>query len=305
MNIKLYYSALLTIFILSGCAADNGLIYSPDMAIFYKTRGESYYAEENYDLALADYNKAIEIYPRLVSAYILRARIYKEQENYDFALADYNRAAKINPNIYYVYLNRAEIYQQKKEYDFALADYTKAIELNPSPNYYRGRGSVYYMKKQYDSAVKEYTKAIKLNNYYAPAYNDLAWLLATCSDEKYRFESHLSDEISQINCDPDKLKQVFINIILNGTEAMPSGGVISIKTKKNNGGVEISISDEGRGMSNEELKDIFEPFYTTREKGTGLGLAISYKIVQAHNGDIWAVSEPGKGTTFIIQIPDL
>ena len=68
--------------------------------------------------------------------------------------------------------------------------------------------------------------------------------------------------------------------------------------------MEISISDEGRGMTNEELNEIFEPFYTTREKGTGLGLAISYKIVQAHNGDIWAVSEPGKGTTFIIQIPD-
>lgn len=124
------------------------------------------------------------------------------------------------------------------------------------------------------------------------------------NDEKYIFESYLSDEITEISCDPDKLKQVFINIISNGTEAMPLGGVITLQTRKIKGGVEISISDEGRGMSNEELKDIFEPFYTTREKGTGLGLAISYKIVQAHNGDIWAVSEPGKGTTFIIQIPD-
>lgn len=125
-----------------------------------------------------------------------------------------------------------------------------------------------------------------------------------CIDEKYRFESYLSDEINKINCDPDKLKQVFLNIISNGTEAMPSGGIITIQTRKIEEGVEISISDEGRGMTNEELKDIFEPFYTTREKGTGLGLAISYKIVQAHNGDIWAVSEPGKGTTFIIQIPN-
>ncbi len=124
------------------------------------------------------------------------------------------------------------------------------------------------------------------------------------SDEKYRFERDLSDEVTEINCDPDKLKQVFINIISNGTEAMPAGGAITIRTEKTSEGVEISIGDEGRGMTSEELKDIFEPFYTTREKGTGLGLAISYKIVQAHNGDIWAKSELGKGTTFVIQIPD-
>ena len=124
------------------------------------------------------------------------------------------------------------------------------------------------------------------------------------NEELYIFNKYLSDEIREINCDPDKLKQVLINIISNGTEAMSGGGIISVKTGKIKGGVEISISDEGRGMSSEELKNIFEPFYTTREKGTGLGLAISYKIIQAHKGDIWAVSAPGKGTTFFIQIPE-
>ncbi len=124
------------------------------------------------------------------------------------------------------------------------------------------------------------------------------------NEVNYYFEKYLSDEIGEINCDPDKLKQVFINIISNGTEAMPGGGLITVETRKINGGIEISISDEGRGMSSEELKNIFEPFYTTREKGTGLGLAISYKIIQAHKGDIWAVSTPGMGTTFTIQIPE-
>lgn len=123
------------------------------------------------------------------------------------------------------------------------------------------------------------------------------------SDNKYRFEQYHADGLCEITCDPDKLKQVFINIISNGVEAMPEGGVIRVKTLKIKGGVEISIGDDGKGMSGEELKHIFEPFYTTREKGTGLGLAISYKIVQAHNGDIWAVSSPGQGTTFTIQIP--
>ncbi len=151
--------------------------------------------------------------------------------------------------------------------------------------------------------TKEY-KLVLRSSELNSVIGDVLNIMSGIYDEKYRFERDLSDEITEINCDPDKLKQVFINIISNGTEAMPSGGDITIKTEKIDGGVEISISDEGRGMTNEELKDIFEPFYTTREKGTGLGLAISYKIVQAHNGDIWAVSEPGKGTTFIIQIPD-
>ena len=152
--------------------------------------------------------------------------------------------------------------------------------------------------------TKEYKLVMRpagLNSVIGDVLNIMAGIY---SEEKYHFEKHFSDDIAEINCDPDKLKQVFINIISNGTEAMPSGGSIMIKTEKIKGGVEISISDEGRGMTNEELNEIFEPFYTTREKGTGLGLAISYKIVQAHNGDIWAVSEPGRGTTFIIQIPD-
>jgi two-component system sensor kinase FixL len=152
--------------------------------------------------------------------------------------------------------------------------------------------------------TKEYKLVMRpaeLNSVVGDVLNIMAGIY---DEERYRFERQLSSDITEISCDPDKLKQVFINIISNGTEAMPSGGVISIKTEKITGGVEISISDEGRGMTNEELKEIFEPFYTTREKGTGLGLAISYKIVQAHNGDIWAVSEPGKGTTFFVQIPD-
>jgi two-component system, LuxR family, sensor kinase FixL len=123
------------------------------------------------------------------------------------------------------------------------------------------------------------------------------------NDEKYYFERYHDDGLCEINCDPDKLKQVLINIISNGIEAMPEGGVVRVKTVKIEGGVEISIGDDGKGMTGEELKHIFEPFYTTRERGTGLGLAISYKIVQAHNGDIWAVSTPQKGTTFTIQIP--
>ena len=121
--------------------------------------------------------------------------------------------------------------------------------------------------------------------------------------KKYIFKEILSREVDEITCDPDRLKQVFINIISNGLEAMTEGGCLSITTERLPGHVEVRISDEGTGIPEADLKHIFEPFYTTRENGAGLGLSISYKIIEAHEGDLSALSEPGKGTTFIVQLP--
>ncbi len=121
--------------------------------------------------------------------------------------------------------------------------------------------------------------------------------------QKYSFREELSSNLEEIPCDPDKLKQVFMNIIANGIEAMGNGGSITISTAGLPGGVEIRISDSGIGIEKEKLLHIFEPFYTTREKGSGLGLSISYKIVEAHKGDIWAQSSPGEGATFVIRLP--
>ncbi len=121
--------------------------------------------------------------------------------------------------------------------------------------------------------------------------------------DKYRFQELLSPDIGEIYCDPDKLKQVFMNIIANSVEAMADGGTITIATKRFDQGVEIRITDEGIGIEESKLLHIFEPFYTTRKKGSGLGLAISYRIIEAHKGDIWAESKPGEGATFVIRLP--
>lgn len=121
--------------------------------------------------------------------------------------------------------------------------------------------------------------------------------------EKYPMKAELASNLTEIQCDPDKLKQVVINIITNGVEAMEESGCISIRTKKYEGGVEIQIRDEGIGISDEDILHIFEPFYTTRDRGSGLGLAISYKIVEAHGGELWAESVKGKGTTFFVRLP--
>jgi len=123
------------------------------------------------------------------------------------------------------------------------------------------------------------------------------------SSGKHCFKTNLASDLSEINCDPDKLKQVFINVITNGIEAMEDGGTITIRTKKLSNNTEIRISDEGIGIREEDLLHIFEPFFTTRDRGSGLGLAISYKVVEAHKGEIWADSEPGQGTTFVVKLP--
>ena len=121
--------------------------------------------------------------------------------------------------------------------------------------------------------------------------------------ERYRFNTDLAPDLDKINCDPDKLRQVFINIIANGIEAMENGGTISIKTKKMANDIGIRIADDGVGINEDDILHIFEPFYTTRERGAGLGLAISYKVIEAHQGEIWADSVRGKGTTFFLRLP--
>jgi len=123
--------------------------------------------------------------------------------------------------------------------------------------------------------------------------------------DKYNFVSQLSPDIHEIICDADKLKQVFINVITNAIQSMEEGGTVTVITEKWIDGVEVIIQDEGKGMSEEELLHIFEPFYTTRDSGSGLGLAISYRIIEAHKGEIKAISSPGKGTTFIIKLPSI
>jgi len=109
----------------------------------------------------------------------------------------------------------------------------------------------------------------------------------------------------EIECLPDRLNQVFMNILSNAIQAIDENGEIFIKTKSEGSNVIIQIQDSGKGMTDEVQKRVFEPFYTTKGmgKGTGLGLSISYSIVEQHNGKIDISSEPSKGTEFIITLP--
>ncbi|MFK7971727.1 MAG: AAA family ATPase [Bacteroidia bacterium] len=117
-------------------------------------------------------------------------------------------------------------------------------------------------------------------------------------------------EIPRISCLPGKLNQVFMNILVNATQAIEGEGTITIRTEAEKTNdiatqVRIHISDDGKGMAEDVANRIFEPFYTTKDvgQGTGLGLSISYGIVQQHNGEVEVSSKPGEGTTFTIELP--
>lgn len=131
----------------------------------------------------------------------------------------------------------------------------------------------------------------------------IGMMTALPSSKRYKFISRPSEGELVIECDPDKLKQVLINIVVNAMEAMEEGGSIEISTHRQPGFVEIKIKDCGIGIRNEDICHIFEPFYTTRKKGTGLGLSICYKIIQAHCGNLTAESKYGEGTVFTISLP--
>lgn len=116
--------------------------------------------------------------------------------------------------------------------------------------------------------------------------------------------SKIFDSIPKISCDADQLKQVFENIISNVYEAMlAKGGRLNIKTLVEDRKIKIVFEDTGQGISSKIIDQIFDPFYTTKDKGMGLGLYISQFIVQNHNGKIDVESKEGKGTTFTITFP--
>jgi len=105
-------------------------------------------------------------------------------------------------------------------------------------------------------------------------------------------------------CNQNELKQVFINLLKNGIESMPSGGKLLVRTENvRDHKIRICIVDEGVGIPKEALARIGEPFYTTKEKGTGLGLMICYQIIETLQGTLRFESEPGAGTTVEIVLP--
>jgi two-component system, NtrC family, nitrogen regulation sensor histidine kinase NtrY len=123
--------------------------------------------------------------------------------------------------------------------------------------------------------------------------------------EKNQISVHteLAETLPEISVDPDLLHRALQNLVLNAIDAMPRGGELTIHTRALGDRVEISISDTGSGLTQEECGRLFTPYYTTKQHGTGLGLAIVQSVVSDHGGKISVESTKEKGTTFRIELP--
>jgi signal transduction histidine kinase len=131
---------------------------------------------------------------------------------------------------------------------------------------------------------------------------------AKLSHHRITLIKQLSNEIPLIMLDADKLKQVFMNVILNAVQSMPNGGELTIATKlseqrNSEFRILVEISDTGVGIPPENLSRLFEPFFTTKAEGTGLGLTNARRIIQQHGGDIEVQSKVGEGTRVIMSLP--
>ena len=137
--------------------------------------------------------------------------------------------------------------------------------------------------------------------------NTLALIIKQSIFHNIKIEKALQPDLPFIPMDGGQIQQVFINIIMNATEAMQGTGTLTITTRlsTDNKFVEIEFTDTGCGMTPEVMAKIFEPFFTTKEvgKGTGLGLAISYGIIEKHQGRLNVKSEANKGAIFTISLP--
>ena len=160
------------------------------------------------------------------------------------------------------------------------------------------------------SQFLDYAKPYTLNRKVQPVNpvveKAVSIIRASHLPENLTVEADLRPDLPPVRIDAEQLIQVILNISYNAIEAMPGGGKLILRTSKIAGdageAVGVSIRDTGKGMKREEIKNVFKPFFTTKERGVGLGLAICQRIVKSHEGRLKVKSIPGQGSIFYIRI---
>jgi signal transduction histidine kinase len=130
----------------------------------------------------------------------------------------------------------------------------------------------------------------------------LALLSKESPDMQVRLKEELAEDLPQVNCDYNQIKQVIINLLINALDAVSEQGEIRVKTWQKKSKTYLAVEDNGSGILPEIIHNIFNPFFTTKTRGTGLGLAISKKIAKEHGGDLTVKSTPGEGSTFTLEL---
>ncbi len=143
---------------------DKAVQLDPRDALAYVSRGLAWAEKEAYDKAVADFDQAIRLDPKDASAYISRGKAWTVKEEYDKAMADFDQAIRLDPKDATVYSCRGWAWVEKHEYDKAIADYDQAIRLDPKEaNNYGGRGVAWGAKEEYDHAIADFDQAIRLD----------------------------------------------------------------------------------------------------------------------------------------------
>jgi two-component system nitrogen regulation sensor histidine kinase NtrY len=120
---------------------------------------------------------------------------------------------------------------------------------------------------------------------------------------KISCDLQLDPHLEPVEADAELLHRAVLNLVLNAQDAMPRGGALTLRTRNEGGKVMIEVADTGEGLTRDECAQIFTPYYTSKQHGTGLGLAIVQSVVSDHGGRVSVQSDPGRGTTFIIELP--
>jgi tetratricopeptide (TPR) repeat protein len=162
-------------------------------------QGLAYLRKSQYDEAIIELNKAIEIYQRYALAYNDRGVAYLRKKQYDRAISDFTKALDINPKHHHAHYNRGIAYLDKRNYDEAISDLNKAIELDPTnPEIYYERGFAHLLKNQNDKAIADFNQAITLNPRYAKAFNDRGWAYV----RKRQYDQAISNFTKAIEIEP-------------------------------------------------------------------------------------------------------
>ena len=154
----------------------------------------------------------------------------------------------------------------------------------------------------YLSLAKPQTEELSSINLSAEVKNAVSLINSYSNIKGIRIESSIQDQL-HMNGNRAELKQILVNIMKNGIEAMKDNGLLTVRLYSNLGEIFIEIIDTGMGMTKEQIHKVGTPFYSTKDKGTGVGLTISYQLVQSMKGKLEIESERGKGTKFTIRFP--
>jgi PAS domain S-box-containing protein len=153
------------------------------------------------------------------------------------------------------------------------------------------------------SQLLEYTRPLRMRARPTTCVSIVgAALTYVETDGRVQVQCDVPEDLS-VMADPDLMRQVFLNILLNAVQAIEGEGEVRVSAAADAETVTLSVRDTGCGMSGDQLQKVFSPFFTTKEQGTGLGLALAAKIVEGHGGAIEAESAPGEGATFRVRIP--